>query len=151
MKRLIAISALVLLMAGVVAHAADNDEALKAVALVKKAVVFYKANDMEKALDEINNPKGQLNSGELYVFAYDQKATLLANSKATALLGKNLMDVPDADGKMFRKEIVTTTTTKGSGWIDYKYKNPKTKEIESKTTYCEKVDELILCCGIYKK
>lgn len=127
--------------------ASDSD---KAVELVKQAVTFYKTNGMEKALDEFNNPKGQFNKGELYIFVYDLKATMLAHPN-NKLIGKNLLDVPDADGKPFRKEIVATVTAKGSGWTDYKYKNPKTKEVEQKTTYCEKADELIICCGIYKK
>jgi cytochrome c len=149
MKRLIAVVFLMVCMTCGAALAADGDAA-QAVDLVKKAAAYYKTNGMEKALDEINNPKGEFNRGELYVFVYDQKATMLAHPN-NKLIGQNLLDVPDADGKMFRKEIVATVTAKGSGWIDYKYKNPKTKEAESKTTYCEKSDELILCCGIYKK
>jgi len=149
MKRLIALSCLMIFMTCGVALAADGD-AGKAIDLVKKGVSYYKTNGMEKALDELSNPKGQFNSGELYLFVYDLKATMLAHPN-NKLIGQNLLDVPDADGKLFRKEIVATVTTKGSGWTDYKYKNPKTKETESKTTYCEKADELILCCGIYKK
>jgi len=126
------------------------DDSAKAVDLVKKAVAFYKANGLEKALDEFSNPKGQFSQGELYVFVYDNKGTMLAHPNNT-LIGQNLIEVPDAAGKLFRKEIIDTAAAKGSGWIDYKYKNPKTKEVEAKTTYFEKVEEIVICCGIYKK
>jgi cytochrome c len=39
---------------------------------------------------------------------------------------------------------------KGTGWVDYRYKNPQTGKIESKTTYLQKVGDMILCCGAYK-
>ena len=47
-------------------------------------------------------------------------------------------------------EFVTVATTKGSGWVDYKYQNPKTKQMDIKTTYVEKVEDIIICCGIFK-
>ena len=127
---------------------ADSPE--QAVGLVKKAIAYYKANGLEKALDEFSNPKGQFKDGDVYVFAYDLTGTMLAHPNP-ALIGHNLTDVPDADGKMFRKEFVTVALTKGSGWVDYKYQNPKTKLMERKTTYVEKADDLIICCGIFKK
>ena len=132
------------------AGATSADDSGKAVALVKKAVAFYKTNGIEKALDEFSNPKGQFSLGDLYVFVYDNKGTMLAHPNNT-LIGQNLIEVPDATGKLFRKDIIDTAASKGSGWVDYKYKNPKNKEIESKTTYFEKIEDLVICCGIYKK
>ena len=126
---------------------ADSPE--QATALVKKAVEFYKANGLEKSLDEFSNPKGQFKQGEVYIFAYDLTGTMLAHPNP-ALIGHNLTDVPDADGKYFRKDFVTVAMTKGSGWVDYKYQNPKTKLMERKTTYVEKVEDIIICCGIFK-
>lgn len=121
-----------------------------AVALVKDAEKFIKANGKEKALQEMSKPDGKWVKGELYVFAYDLQAAMVAHPKNPKLVGKNLLDVPDVDGKLFRKEIVELAKTKGSGWVDYKYKNPETGKIEDKTTYLLKVGDIILCCGIYK-
>ncbi len=133
------------------ASASFADDKDKAVALVKKAVAYYKANGMEKALDELNNPSGQFVDGPFYVFGYDLKGTMLVMPVNPSLIGQNLMDVPDANGKMFRKEIINTAVANGSGWVDYMYKNPKTKTAEAKTSYCEKANDIVLCCGIYKK
>ncbi|NPV04123.1 MAG: cache type 2 domain-containing protein [Syntrophaceae bacterium] len=119
-------------------------------ALVEKAAAFVKANGKDAAIKEINKAKGQFDKGELYVFAYDMSATIVAHPKNPKLIGKNLMDVPDTDGKLFRKEIVETAKTKGSGWVDYKYLNPETKKVEAKTTYVLKAGDIILCCGTYK-
>ena len=99
-----------------VAAASQKD----AKALVEKAAAFLKANGKDAAIKEISKAKGQFDKGELYVFAYDMSATIVAHPKNPKLIGKNLMDVPDTDGKLFRKEIVETAKTKGSGWVDYK-------------------------------
>jgi len=119
-------------------------------ALVEKAAAFVKANGKDAALKEFSKAKGQFDKGELYVFAYDMNATIVAHPKNPKLIGKNLLDVPDTDGKFFRKEIMETARTKGSGWVDYKYLNPETKKVEAKTTYVLKVGDLVLCCGTYK-
>ena len=119
-------------------------------ALVEKAAAFAKANGRDAALKEISKAKGQFDKGDLYVFAYDLNAVIIAHPKNPKLIGKNLMDVPDTDGKLFRKEIAETAKTKGSGWVDYKYLNPETKKVEAKTTYVLKVGDIVLCCGTYK-
>ena len=124
----------------------------EAVTLVQAAVAYYKTNGLEKSIDEFSNPKGQFSKGEFYVFAYDMNGTMMAHPNNPKLIGQNLLDVPDATSKNFyRKTIITTALKDGKGWVDYKYQNPKTKEQENKTTYFEKADDLIICCGIYKK
>ncbi len=123
----------------------------QAKAVVDEAVSFLQANGKEKALAELSNPKGKFVKGELYVFAYDLNAVVVAHPVNPKLIGKNLMEVPDADGKLFRKEIVETAKTKGVGWVDYKYKNPESGKMELKTTYLKKASDIVICCGIYKQ
>jgi signal transduction histidine kinase len=61
-----------------------------------------------------------------------------------------MMGAKDADGKLFMKEMVDVGKMKGKGSIDYKWENPKTKKVEQKSSYVEKVDDVILGCGYYK-
>jgi signal transduction histidine kinase len=122
----------------------------EAKALVEKAATFMKSQGKEKALGEISKRQGQFDKGELYVFAYDMNGTMLAHPINPKLVGKNLLEVPDNDGKLFRKEIIEKAKTKGSGWVDYTYLNPDTKKVEAKTTYLLKVNDVVLCCGAYK-
>ena len=129
-------------------YASGKDDAK---ALVKQAAAFVKYQGKGKALAEISKPKGTFDKGELYVFAYDLQGVMVAHPKNPALIGKNLIDVPDSDGKLFRKEIVEKARLKGSGWVDYLYLNPETNEVEHKTTYLLKVGDIILCCGAYKE
>lgn len=129
-------------------HAAGKDDAKS---MVKNAAAFVKYQGKGKALAEISKPKGMFDKGELYVFAYDLQGVMVAHPKNPALIGKNLIDVPDSDGKLFRRDIVEKAKAKGSGWVDYTYLNPETNEIEHKTTYLLKAGDMILCCGVYKE
>jgi len=150
MKRILLVSFALSFVLGLVFAPGALASQKDAKALVEKAAAFVKANGKDAALKEINKAKGQFDKGELYVFAYDMNATMVAHPKNAKLIGKNLMDVPDTDGKLFRKEIVETAKTKGSGWVDYKYLNPETKKVEAKTTYVLKAGDIVLCCGTYK-
>ena len=129
---------------------AAADEKKIAKDLVDKAVAFTKTHDKAATLKEISKPKGQFDKGEIYVFAYDLKGTVVAHPKNPKLIGKNVLEVPDIDGKFFRKDIMTQAATKGSGWVDYKYKNPQNNKVEQKTTYFQKANDLVICCGVYK-
>jgi cytochrome c len=146
------------------AQAEQRATPFEAKKLVEQAVAYIKANGEEKALKEFSNPHGKFVKDELYllgydlnevlkddlyVFVYDLKGVLIANPKAPKLVGKNLYNEPDSKGRLFRKEIVDIANSRGSGWVDYTYMNPATKQEESKITYCQKVGNLIVCCGAY--
>ncbi len=128
-------------------YASGKDDAKT---LVKQAAAYVKYQGKEKALAEISKPGGLFDKGETYVFAYDLKGVMVAHPKNPALIGQNLIAVPDAEGKLFRKEIVEKAKSKGSGWVDYVYLNPETNKQEHKTTYLLKVGDIILCCGVYR-
>ena len=119
-------------------------------ALVKEAAAFLNEKGYDAALKEIGNLKGKFVKGELYVFAYDLEGKMIANPQKPDLVGKNLLNEPDSKGKLFRKEIIEIAKTKGEGWVDYTYANPKTGKEEEKTTYVLKAGDIVLCCGIYK-
>ncbi len=152
MKRAVAVSiviGLIGLFAFTVLSCASGKDDAKA--LVKKAVAYVKYQGKEKAIAEINKPRGMFDKGETYVFAYDLQGVMVAHPKNPTLIGKNLIAVPDSEGKLFRKEIVEKVNSKGSGWVDYVYLNPETNEYEHKTTYCQKEGDIIICCGAYKE
>jgi len=120
--------------------------------MVKKAAAYLKANGKEKAFAEFNNPKGQFVDRDLYIFVYDMKGTSMAigNGKAAKMVGKNLMDMRDVDGVYLIKSFLEVGNTKGKGWVDYRWPNPLTSTVEHKSSYVEKVDDVVIGCGTYK-
>lgn len=123
----------------------------EAIAMVKKAVAYYKANGREKAFAEFNNSKGQFVDRDMYIMVLDSNIVVLAHGANPRIIGKNVLDSKDADGKAFAREFYEIANKKGKAWVDYKWPNPVTKAIESKSTYVETVDGILIGCGIYKK
>jgi cytochrome c len=150
------VGVLVILLAGTLGHVYGKDTAKEKISpkaqaktMVVKAEEFVKANGKEKAIAEFNKPDGEFVKDSFYVFVYDLTGTVIAHPLRPSLLGKNVLNEPDSQGKLFRKEIVEKAKAKGEGWVDYKYMNPTTKKEKLKTTYFKKVDDMIICCGAY--
>lgn len=122
-----------------------------AVAMVKKAVDYIKAEGTEKGYAEISKKTGQFVRGDLYIAVVDFEGTLLAYGARAILVGRNLMDFTDPDGKEVVKERVELAKKEPSFWQTYKFMNPLTRTVEPKEMYCERLDETIVCGGVYKK
>ena len=151
MKKIFSISMIFCFLAGPIFAQGKRGTQDEAKAMVKKAIEYYKANGREKAFAEFSNPHGKFVDGDLYIFVYDLQGKCLAHGGNPKMIDKDLILMKDADGKAFVKERIEIAKTKGSGWQDYKFNNPVTKEIEKKTAYVEKVDNVIIGCGAYKK
>ncbi|QJE00520.1 cache type 2 domain-containing protein [Massilia forsythiae] len=134
------------------AFASVNDPTDKdAIALVEKGAAFMKAKGKDEMIKQINAKNPDYVEGPLYLVMRDNKGVVLANPVNPAMVGKDLLDVPDVDGKLFRREILDVAKTKGKGWVDYKFKNPANGKVEAKTSYIYKVGDVTLEAGIYKK
>ena len=132
------------------AHAQDKATAAEATAMVKKGVAFIKANGKDKGAAEISNKAGQFVDRDLYLVIYALDGTVRAHGANEKMVGKNLIDLKDVDGKEFVKERMELAKSKGTFWQDYKFTDPTTKKIAPKSMYCEKLDDAVVCGGIYK-
>ena len=131
--------------------AAERGTQDEAVAMVKKAVAYIKANGKEKAFADFGNPANKdFHDRDLYIFVYDLNGVSLAHGNNPKMVGKNLIDMKDNSGVPIIKGFIDVANAKGKGWVDYKWPNPVTKAVESKSSYVEKLDDVIVGCGIYK-
>lgn len=130
------------------ACAADNPA--DAIAIVEKGLSYMQKNGKDALIKEINNKNPDFIKGDIYLYVRAMDGTVLAHPINPKLIGKNLITLPDGNGKLFRKEIVELAQTKGKGWVDYRYNNPVTKEMEDKSTYIVRSGDVILEAGIYK-
>jgi signal transduction histidine kinase len=129
-------------------EAGTKDEA---VAMVKKAIDYIKANGNDKAFAEFSNPKGQFVDRDLYIVVYDMNMKCLAHGQKKSMVGKELMDFKDVDGKEYMKERAALMKANKTAWQEYKFMNPVSKKIEPKEMYLERVGDLVIGCGVYKK
>jgi cytochrome c len=135
---------------GTSAAHASNATPDEATAMVKKAVAFIKANGLDKGHAEVSNKSGAFIDRDLYIVVYGLDGVVRAHGANEKMIGKNLIALKDVDGKAFVQERVDLGKAKGTFWQDYKFTNPVTKKIEPKRMYCERLDDAVVCGGIYK-
>lgn len=144
-------TALLLSALALPAQASDKGSANEAMAMVKKAVAMVKSDGKEKTFAAIADPANKdFHDRDLYVYVYDLNGVSLAHGANPKMVGKNLLDMKDNEGKPMIQEMVKTAKEKGSGWVDYKWPNPVTKTVEAKSGYVEKVGDILVGSGIYK-
>ena len=136
------------LLAG--ASAAEKGTQDEAVAMVKKAAAYMRANGVDKTLAEANNPKGQFIYRDLYLSIYDLSGKIAAHGTNPKLIGVDVSKLKDADDKSFMKDILDKAKAAGQGTVDYKWVNPVSKEIQAKSAYFIRVDNHVIACGSYK-
>jgi signal transduction histidine kinase len=132
-------------------YAADKGSANEAVAMVKKAVALIKSDGKEKAFAAFSDPANKdFHDRDLYIYVYDLNGVAVAHGVNPKLVGKNLLDMKDNEGKPMIQEMVKVAKEKGSGWVDFKWPNPVTKAVESKSGYVERAGDLLVGSGVYK-
>ena len=122
----------------------------EAQAMVKKAIAFIKEQGPEKAYPEFTDRAGKFVDRDLYVVVYGLDGKVLAHGGNAELVGKEMLDAQDFDGKLFFRERVELARKQASFWQDYKFVNPTNQKVEPKQMYCERLGETAVCAGVYK-
>src|SRR4051812_5808010 len=104
------IAAALALVAGTAS--ATNATPAEATALVKKGIAFVKANGKDKGYAEITNKGGQFTDRDLYLVVYGLDGVVRAHGANEKMVGKNLIDLKDIDGKAFVKERIELAQAK---------------------------------------
>lgn len=144
------VAAAMLLTLSAVAAADQYATPREAEQLVAKAVQAIR-KDGPKVYASITDKDAAWVRGELYPVVYDLKGKVLAHGQNPKMVGKDLLEIKDADGKHFIRERMELATKKASFWQDYSFVDPVTKSILPKRMYCERLDETVVCAGIYKR
>jgi len=123
-----------------------------AIAMSERGAAFYKAHGKDELLKHVAAKDPDFVQGAMYIYVRDlATGTNIAHPFNPALVGKDMNDVPDTNGKFYRREILELAKKSGTGWVDYMYKNPSNGKVEAKTSYVQRVGDVILVTGIYKK
>ena len=76
---------------------------------------------------------------------------MLSHGANAKLIGKDMTEAQDVDGKYYVKERLALAAKKVEFWQDYKFTNPVTKKVEPKQMFCHPLPDTIVCGGVYKK
>ena len=95
------------------------------------------------------DPAPRFLDGDLYIFVLSEEGVSLAHGAMTTLVGSDLSDLRDVDGKALMREMLTAATADGA-WVDYKWMNPVTGAIEPKSSWVRRHDDRIFGVGVYR-
>jgi len=142
--------AMIMSVAALQATASNRGTADEAKALVKRAIEEIKAVGPEKAFAEFNDKNGKFVDRDLYIFVRSMDGNTVSHGANMGMIGHTSLALKDADGKLYNKEMIELASTKGSGWVDYRWVNPVEKQIQQKSSYIEKVGDYVVGAGFYK-
>ena len=126
-----------------------RDEAVAMVKRVEDMFVSAGADSTFKAVSD--KSVASFHDRDLYPFIYDLSGRCVAHGARPALIGKNLLDLKDQDGKYLIREMIRIASGSGSGWVNYKWPNPINNKIEDKTSYVEKMGDYFVGVGVYRE
>ena len=124
----------------------------EAVAMVTSVEAMFAKDGAEATFKAVSDKSvAEFHDRDLYPFIYDMKGNCVAHGVRPALIGKNLLDLKDQDGKYLIREMVDIANGPGTGWVDYKWPNPLNNKIEDKTSYVEKMGDYFVGVGVYRQ
>ena len=106
------------------------------------------ALDLDEVIAKL--PTKSFKDRDLYLVVYGLDGTVRAHGANEKMIGKNLIELKDVDGKAFVKERVELAGKQASFLQDYKFVNPVSKKVEPKQMYCEPLNDTVVCGGVYK-
>lgn len=126
----------------------ESQETVRAQEMLERAVAYYRKSG-KQALAAFSRA-GEFLDGELYVYVIDSKGLMLASGgPSVTLVGRNILDLKDSEGKNFIREMVDLSRTKGGGSVDYRWLNREHGAVERKVVFFKQVDDAIVVVGQY--
>ena len=124
-----------LIFVGVHATAGEHASREEAVAMVKKLTQAIKTDGKETLIKDVNTPNGKYAEKDIYVTIETVEGVTLANNTAPRMVGKNVTELRDADGKYFVKERNEVLKSKPMIWTELKWPNPATSKTDTRLLY----------------
>lgn len=131
-----------------VAASAATDDAARAKALLDRAAADYRQNPRRALVDF--SMVGPYRDGDLYVYVVGENGVLRASGgSSVTLVGRDVRELRDADGKQFMKEMLAGARNWGGGSIEYRWLNGEHGRIEDKIAYYRKSGDAVIAVGYY--
>src|SRR5260370_8809619 len=117
--------------------------------MVKRVEAKFQKDGPDVTFKAVTGQDGAFHGRDLYPFIYTLDGVCVAHGANAALVGKNLIDLKDQDGKFLIRELAETAKNSGHGWVDYKWPNPITKMIDPKSSYVERLGDYFVRFGVH--
>jgi TRAP-type uncharacterized transport system substrate-binding protein len=122
----------------------------EAVAMVKRVQEKFRKEGLDPTLKSITAKTREFHDRDLYTWVLDVDGTLLAHGGNPDLVGKNIIDFKDQNGKFLIRQLIDVCKRGGRGWTDYRWANPQTHVDEDKSSYVERMGDYCIGSGVYR-
>jgi len=122
----------------------------EAVAMVKRVQEKFRKEGLDPTLKAITAKTKEFHDRDLYTWVLDVNGTLLAHGGNPDLVGKNIIEFKDQNGKFLIRQLIDVCKRGGHGWTDYRWANPQTHMDEDKSSYVERMGEYCTGSGVYR-
>jgi len=120
-------------------------------AMLERAVAAMQT-DPEQAISAFNDLNGGYIEDDLYVFVVGlADGKFRAHGATPRLLGSDGYALTDPNGQPIIRQMVDALKDKDRGELDYAWRNPVTRKVESKHTRFRKVGEYLVGVGFYTR
>lgn len=93
---------------------------------------------------------GEFQDGDLYVYVLGMDGKFLASGgSSSALIGRNVREMTDSEGRPFMREIFDGVKSAKTGTVEYRWYNPVRNRSEPKIATYRVVGDRILVVGYY--
>lgn len=117
-----------------------------------RALAYVKNAGQETAFAAFNSTQGGFTYDDLYVFAIGiEDGKYRASGAAPQLNGMDVRGLRDAAGNPLFENMINLARTKGSGTVEYVWRNPATNAVETKHTLIQRTGDVLLGVGYYTK
>jgi cytochrome c len=120
-----------------------------------KSILWRAADEVKRLGPQIFPRFNDINGGfvqdDTYVFVVGIKDMRMhAHGAMPRLVGRNVAELADANGKPIIRQMIDIVTSKGEGSLDYQWRNPVTGKIENKRTFLLRVGDYMIGVGYYQ-
>lgn len=120
-----------------------------------KSILWRAADEVKRLGPQVFPRFNDINGGfvqdDTYVFVVGVKDLRMhAHGAMPRLVGRNVADLADANGKPIIRQMIDIVSSKGEGSLDYQWRNPITGKVESKRTFLLRVGDYMIGVGYYQ-
>ena len=128
----------------------ERSEAKLANSLLDRAVEYLQQNSPEDSFKAFSDRSGKFVNKEYYVYVIGLDGVMYASGGASSsFIGLNVLDLRDASGNEFIREMLDIAERNDAGVIVYHWLNSIDNRLEIKTTQFHKVGKYLVCVGYY--
>jgi cytochrome c len=118
--------------------------------MLGRAAAHYEEAGREQALKDFTEKKEPFIDRDLYVFCYGPDRTISGHGADSGLLGTDVDGLRDVDNVAFGTLIMEAVQESADeGFVEYKWLNPLTREVEPKVSIVRLIGEDVCGVGIY--